>query len=883
MASITLTPALGIVGASITVTGSGFGDNLTLSATIGGNILALLPALVQTDASGNIPVGTTFVVPAMDGNAGNPYTVNVSDGSVSANADFSFVAAVSLSSSSGYVGDSVTITGSGFSYASGFQPITYLTFDTGGADIDILATPAPVVASDGSWSQAFIVPHDTKGLKAVTADDASGEGYPHADFTINPAITLSDGGNTHGFVGDTVTATGTGYTTTILSTATFATAAGALSLIGGFPTPNATGDFTTSFLVPATIKGAHVVTLASVTATAGTNFTTDPLLILQYLGTGWPGRVIGVTGTGFSTSNAMSTFTFNGLVPTVQTVTTASTDAHGSFPSAGTATFTVDAYPCVVAGYPVVATDAGGASDTETFKVEPHINFVGANSGVVGDTITVAGVGWTYALGVTLNSITLETVVPGTQTVTGTAVAVDGSWAAQTFVIPDVTGGPDQLLIGSTISDSAQELVTVSGSMTTSLADAIVGTAAVHIYGHGFTTTATPILSVTYNTHALTVAPAHPVIGADGQWTATFTVPHEPAGSHAIEAKSQASVDDVTCNFIIDTTFTLSPSSGHVGAVVTVAGTGYDATSNVSVFTFNGVAPAGQTVTGHNTAANGNYSQVSPAGKFTVPAIAKGTYNVIMTDAGGATKTVTFAVTPAISLAPISGDTGDTVTVTGSGFSTTILTSATIGVALTSILPLAPPTPSGIGAFTFTFIVPDLPDGTQTVTVRNAASTATASFNEIASMTLTPTYSGNATVISIVGTGFTHLDAILTLTINGITPPNNTCIGAVVDVTGTWKGTITVPLLDLGVYTIVVTDTHDGTVTATLTILDWTRIIGGGDMGNGSANYGIPSMIGESGLTVLVDESEGVRPFKIEKHISKRYPGNEDGTNVWES
>ena len=108
---------------------------------------------------------------------------------------------------------------------------------------------------------------------------------------------------------------------------------------------------------------------------------------------------------------------------------------------------------------------------------------------------------------------------------------------------------------------------------------------------------------------------------------------------------------------VISAVITLNHTSGHVGDQVSMTGTGFQASTPVSI-TFDGVQVA--TVT---TDASGNFSGTT----FNVPASAYGNHTVTAT-AGTRSDTETFTTTQSIGVTPTSGAAGANVTITGNGF-----------------------------------------------------------------------------------------------------------------------------------------------------------------------------------------------------------------------
>jgi hypothetical protein len=74
--SITLAPTTGVLGTTVTVTGSGFTSNTQLRFVYDGLAVTTNPSTVTTTGAGNIPASVTFTVPA---SAGGAHSVIVTD------------------------------------------------------------------------------------------------------------------------------------------------------------------------------------------------------------------------------------------------------------------------------------------------------------------------------------------------------------------------------------------------------------------------------------------------------------------------------------------------------------------------------------------------------------------------------------------------------------------------------------------------------------------------------------------------------------------------------------------------------------------------------------------------------------------------------------
>jgi hypothetical protein len=145
-----------------------------------------------------------------------------------------------------------------------------------------------------------------------------------------------------------------------------------------------------------------------------------------------------------------------------------------------------------------------------------------------------------------------------------------------------------------------------------------------------------------------------------GTWSATSLVCTIP--TPATTGGISVTTSDGTSNSL---TFTVTPhltslsvTTGIVGTSVTATGTGFGATQGTSTFTFNGTACSAS-------------SWSDSSATCAVPAAAT-TGNVNITQGGNASNSISFTVTPNISLLnPTSGVVGTGVTITGTTFGAT--------------------------------------------------------------------------------------------------------------------------------------------------------------------------------------------------------------------
>jgi hypothetical protein len=328
--------------------------------------------------------------------------------------------------------------------------------------------------------------------------------------------------------------------------------------------------------------------------------------------------------------------------------------ASGTTPSSGSATFTV---PETIGGSHsiVVQSPQGTQVFSGSFSVLPSI-VIDPNSGAVGTSVSVSGEGFAAA------ENNVVATYDGNNAKTDIIADSNGSWNT-TFVVPASAKGSHAVSAsGSTTSASAV------GNMTFSLTPAIsisplsggVGTQ-VTVSGQGFVANEASI-SVTCDSKEVKAG-----ITADlnGSWSATFAIPNSPSGSRIIDASgSTTSATDVPdISFAVAPGINIDHESVHVGDIINVTGSGFGQDESGILVTFDGIAA------GSNTTAddNGHWS-VSIA----MPVCVNGVHTVAaygnMTAATSVSNR-TITVSAKITLSPASGDVGDTINVTGSGFS----------------------------------------------------------------------------------------------------------------------------------------------------------------------------------------------------------------------
>ena len=564
----------------------------------------------------------------------------------------------------GYVGDTVTVSGTGFAASSG------VTVKYDGTSLTTSPVSPSTSPSGGISGVTFTVPASAAGAHTVLV--TGGSFSASATFTITPQITLSGGSISaaSGYVGDTVTITGTGFAATSnINTHTYGGSSVTLSPVT--PQTSSSGGFTATFSVPASTAGAHTVSVTDASSnTANATFTVNPKILTLSETTGHVGDSVTVTGNGFAASQTTTTLkvNFNGSLIALNSGST--TDATGTLQ---TASFTVPADPAGSA-YTVKITDGTNttAAFGTNFTITPQISLSGgsisAASGYVGDTVTITGTGFAATSNINTHtyggsSVTLSPVTPQTSS--------SGGFTA-TFSVPASTAGAHTVSVTDASSNTANATFTVNPKiLTLSETTGHVGDS-VTVTGNGFAASqTTTTLKVNFNGSSIALNSGSTTDATGTLQTASFTVPADPAGS-AYTVKITDGTN-TTANFgtnftITPKILTLSETTGHVGDSVTVTGNGFAASQTTTTLkvNFNGSLIALNS--GSTTDANGTLQTAS----FTVPADPAGSaYTVKITDGTNTTAAfgTNFTITPQIlTLSETTGHVGDSVTVTGNGF-----------------------------------------------------------------------------------------------------------------------------------------------------------------------------------------------------------------------
>jgi IPT/TIG domain-containing protein len=792
-----VSPTAGIVGSSVTISGSGFQTSRGTSTLVLNNTAASTTSWSDTQIVATVPSGATS----------GPAVITVNG--VSSNRDVMFTVPnaiiTSVSPSSGPVGAPVVINGTGFGSAQGSTSVRF------GSEF---ASVAPA-----SWSDTQIsttVPQTASGGSiAITVGNSSSNST--IDFTV-PVPQITSISPTGGIVGTHVTINGSGFRSA--------------QTLGPYTSSISFSDRNSNYIGSSVVSWSDTQIVAIVPNGAVTG----------------PVRVSGFSATSntdvvFSLANPIIT----SLSPSSGPVTTTQVHINGSGfgatqPTGSTVTFAqnnsanvvtwsdnqivVTVPPTAISGGVTVTEGGVSSNSNQVFTIPaPHITSITPSSGGIGTQITVTGSGFqdpqpasssitfdnnasltinswhdtqivatvpsgsgTNPLHVKVNGVDSNTDVfftlpkPVITGITpsggpvGTLVHISGSgfgatqdtgstvglninasvvtWsdALITATIPTgTTSGPLKVTVGGVVS-SSNPTFTVSNLFVNALSPnaGTVGTP-VTVSGSGFGSTPG---TISFNNVAAT---------AISSWTDTQIIANVPTtattGPVKVTAGGVASNTGVGFTVGAVAVNSVSPASGSPGTPVQISGSGFGAIQGTSTVKFNGQLA---TVTSwSDTAINANVSMSASTGP------------IIVTVAGIASNsTVSFVVTPPVitAITPASGPVSTQVHISGHGFGDTQ------GTSILTIGPNGPPTNITWSDTLITATVSGTAKSGQAYITMGATTSNILYFTVPAPqvISITPTSGIVTTPVTINGSGFQDSKGTSYVTFNGITANTTT-------------------------------------------------------------------------------------------------------------
>ncbi len=679
--SIVCNPASGAPGQTITVTG-GVSGALTSYGYIGFDS--------QSNVVGSVTItgsyfSGTFTVPT-GATTGVHYLYVVIDGTPGSTT-FTVASNFSLSINTGSVGDTVTVTGNGFT-AGASVPLYWDSATTPFANL--------TAGSGGTLNGTIIIPASTRGMHTIS----STSGTTPQTFTILSKITINPvtGGSSQ-----SVAVTGTGFAAS--NNIIVAWDGTSLTTSPSTVTSGTNGSFSCTFTVPASFRGDHTVRASDPGGFAVVNFSVIQSINLSAASAS-VGDTLVITGKSFS-SNQNITFTLDGATLT----TTPSSVVSGSDGSFDNVSFTV---PALTGGtHTVRATDQSGNYAEKTFTINAGIEIVSPApvgsadaTGPVGTQIIVEGSGFTPGATVTIqwDNAALTPAVTTTASSSGTI--------SVSFPAPASANGNHTIK-----AVEGSNAPTTTFKTTASIAiDPVTGgngdTVTITFKGFRANSAITSTMKLGTTNYTVVTIPATVTADANGSATATFVLPGVPAGAWTVTSTDSYN-NSASATLTFTSKLTLSAETGTAGDTINVLGTGFGA-GKIITFTYGGAALPSSA----SSDANGTVTY-----QFTVPETAAGAIEIRASD-GTNIAVVNFAATAkavsTVTNQSSPGSVGMDFTISGTGFKA----NSTITVTFESTpVTVATVTSNANGSFTATFKVPAAAAGAHTIKATDGTTT----------------------------------------------------------------------------------------------------------------------------------------------------------------
>jgi hypothetical protein len=305
MLFVKVDPDEGPVGTEVTISGSGFAASQNIRVNFfQGEVKKGTEKTDTSDTNGRWDLSYTIPeVPSDD--AGDPdddcaFIVEFQEDGVwydLVGRSFEVTPKITVSSSSGIVGHTIEVKGTGF---KGNEKDIEITFDG-----EVTKTNTPIVANpNGSWDATVVIPPISRGTHTI---DASGEStvagdVPGVEFTVGAGISIDP---ISARVGHTVTVEGGGFA--VRETGVQVHFDGVVVTTSNIPV-NSDGYWKSSFTVPASAYGSHTVSASGdiTTSAATATFSTQARIMEVSPSSGAPGDLVSLTGDGFGSGEQLT-------------------------------------------------------------------------------------------------------------------------------------------------------------------------------------------------------------------------------------------------------------------------------------------------------------------------------------------------------------------------------------------------------------------------------------------------------------------------------------------------------------------------------------------------------------------------------------------------
>ncbi|MEM3000530.1 MAG: hypothetical protein QXX34_08420 [Candidatus Bathyarchaeia archaeon] len=358
---------------------------------------------------------------------------------------------VNLSASSGKVGDTITVTGSG---ANPFGQVTIYWDSTAGQVLNTTAAD-----NTGAFTCKVKIPSAINGGHFVVAQDSLGQ-TGGAAFTVIASLALGGIPPVIALPGDSLAVTGHGYSANKAVTIHMNLTSGNVTLTSSVTT-NSTGSFSTTVVIPSIAEADFGPYHLNATDTNGINataaFTVDYYIKILPIGTVPPGVTVTLLG------RISANKSYELRIDTT-TIATGTTDSAGNFMK----TYQL---PTLIGSGPHTATIVWDVTKTRStsFSVgNPPSITLGAPQGVAGTVVSITGTDFSASANITLTFDT--TVVNSTATDARFGPTSISGTFSEDFAVPNLTPGPYVVKVTDQNGASAQTTFTILPAPTTTIA-----------------------------------------------------------------------------------------------------------------------------------------------------------------------------------------------------------------------------------------------------------------------------------------------------------------------------------------------------------------------------------------------------------------------------
>jgi hypothetical protein len=354
------------------------------------------------------------------------------------------------------------------------------------------------------------------------------------------------------------------------------------------------------------------------------------------------------------------------------------------------------------------------------------------SSGPPGTVVYLSGTGFPTGT-VTIYFNTTQTL-SGASSFSGGSTTT-GDFSNAYFVVPTIYSRGNYVVwvnVGGETSPAKQ--FTVTPGMVLSTSSASVGDQ-ITITGSGYTSSGTVTIYLDSVSQQTTTANIY------GGFSVTFTIPRMTKGNHTFSTYDTGSGITTSAPFNLVSKLSVNPTSSAFGTPVTLTGTGFTASSAITVYLDN----VNTTSTTSDTYGGFTISN------YTLPATTSGTHTLRAQDNTGNYVTTTITTISGILIDPSTGPTGTQVNISGNGFRSSEAISIFIDNTNLNVSGL---TTNSAGAFSTSITMPVVSFGSHQLKAVDSVNNAVVNFAVTANAVISPTSGYAGTKITLNGTGF---------------------------------------------------------------------------------------------------------------------------------